>query len=292
VKKVLSFLAVCLCAVGIPIVSAQDAGNTPPANFIQIIREEVKPGKGAAHAKWETGYPRAFAKAKYSNNYSALVTTFGPNEAWYISRFDSFAQKDKVGMEISGNASLQADLDQLDSRDGDFLTGIRNIFARYRADLSHRPGVNIPRMHTFSITIVRIRPGHNPDFEEARKIIKAAHEKVGLKDNHSVYQVVSGLPAGTFLIITPYKTLADADSQPQMHGKEYQDAIGEDGDKKLRELAASGTISAETMYFQVDPKMSYPSKETIAADPDFWSPKPAMAAPAMKQPAAKAPAKQ
>jgi hypothetical protein len=292
VKKVFVVLALCLCGLGVSVVAAQDAGNTPPPNFIQIVREEVKPGKGGAHAKWETGYPRAFAKAKYSNNYTALVTTYGPGEAWYVSRFDSFAQKDKTDKEISGNASLQAELDTLDQRDGDYLTGIRTIFARYRADLSHRPGVNIPRMHAFSITIVRIRPGHNNDFEDARKIIKAAHEKVGLKDNHSVYQVISGLPAGTFLIITPYKTLADVDTTPQIHGKEYQDAIGEDGDKKLRDLSASGTISAETMFFQVDPKMSYPSKEAVAADPDFWSPKSAMAAPAMKKPAAKAPAKQ
>lgn len=285
------YFALCLSLVAVPMLSAQESGNTPPPNFIQITREEVKPGKGAAHAKWETGYPRAFAKGKYSNNYTALVTTFGPNEAWFISRLDSFAQKDRTDKEISGNASLQAELDQLDSRDGDFLTGLRTILARYRADLSYRPGVNIPLMRSFAITIVRVRPGHNAEFEEARKIVKAAHEKAGVKDNHSIYQVISGFPSGTFLILTPYRTLADADNTPQLHGKEYQDALGQEGLKKLRELSASDTISAETYFFQVDPKMSYPSKETIAADPAFWAPKPAMAAAATKKPAEKAPAK-
>jgi hypothetical protein len=289
VKKVFVVLALCLCGLGISVVAAQDAGNTPPPNFISIFREEVKPARAGAHAKWETGYARAYAKAHWSINYTALVSTFGPSEAWFISRYDSFAQYDKAQMEADANSALQSELGPLDKGDSEFLTGTRTIFARYRADLSHRPGVNIPMMHAFAITIVRIRPGHNTDFEEARKIVKAAHEKVGLKDNHSVYQVVSGLPAGTFLIITPYKTLAEADNQPQLHGKEYQDAIGQDGDKKLRELTSSGTISAETMFFQVDPKMSYPSKEAIAADPDFWSPK---AAPAAKKPAAKAPANQ
>jgi hypothetical protein len=287
----MSFFVLCVSLVGVPMLSAQESGSTPPPNFIQIVREEVKPGKGAAHAKWETGYPRAFEKGKYSNNYTALVTRFGPNEAWYISRLDSFAQKARTDQEISGNATMQAELDQLDSRDGDFLTGIRTIIARYRADLSHRPGVNIPLMRCFAITIVRIRPGHNAEFEESRKIIKAAHEKAGVKDNHSVYQVISGFPAGTFLILTPYRTLADADNTPELHGKEFQDAIGTDGEKKLQEMSASDTISAETYFFEVDPKMSYPSKETIAADPAFWAPKPALAA-ATKKPAEKAPARQ
>ena len=291
-KRVLSFLTLCLSFVAVPIVSAQDAGNTPPPNFIQIIREEVKPGKGAAHEKWETGYPRAFSKSAYPVNYTALVTIFGPSEAWFVARYDSFAQREQVDKFMSGHSALLAETDRLDGTDGDFLTGIRTIMARYRADLSHRPGVNIPRMHYFSVAIVRIRPGHNMDFENARKMIKAAHEKVGLKDNHSVYQVVTGMPAGTFLIITPYRSLADVDGMPQIHGKEYQDAIGADGEKKLQEWASSGTLSAETMYFEADPKMSYPSKEAIAADPEFWAPKPAMAAPAMKKPAAKAPAKQ
>ena len=60
---------------------------------------------------------------------------------------------------------------------------------------------------------------------------------------------------------------------PETHGKAYEDAIGEDGQKKLRELASSRTIGAETLIFAVDPKMSFPSKETVAADPDFWASK-------------------
>ncbi len=279
-RRLYTCLAWCVFFVAVPVVSAQEAAPTPPPNFISIFREEVKPARSSAHAKWETGYARAYAKAHWPTNYTSLVSTFGPSEAWFISRYDSFAQYDKAQKEADGNTALQAELGPLDQRDSDFLTGTRSIFARYRADLSHRPGVNIPMMHSFVVTIVRIRPGHIPDFEEAQKISKAAHEKAGLKDNHSVYQVISGFPSGTFLIITPFKTIADADNTPQVHGKEYQDAVGDEGRKKLRELASSGTISSETMFFEVDPKMSYPSKETISADPEFWAPKPAGKAPA------------
>jgi hypothetical protein len=35
------------------------------AKVLQIFREQVKPGKGAAHETVEAGWPKAFAKAKW-----------------------------------------------------------------------------------------------------------------------------------------------------------------------------------------------------------------------------------
>jgi hypothetical protein len=274
-KRFCLCIVVCLSAMLVPLAAfAQE--NTPPPHFLQIFREEVKPGKNGAHEKMEAKYVAAFTKSHLPSNYTALVTIAGPNEAWFVTRYDSFAAWSKDLNTTNTNAAIQADMNMLDPQDGDLLNRTSSIFALYREDLSFRPGVNIPLMHNFSVTIVRVRPGHNNEFEDARKMVKAAHEKAGLKDNHSVYQVLSGYPSGTFLIITPYRDIADADNNPQIHGKTYTDAIGEDGQKKMRELNSSATISAETLFFSVNPKMSYPSKETIAADPDFWRPKAAV----------------
>ena len=176
----------------------------------------------------------------------------------------------------SSRAALDKDL----IADGELLSRSSSIVARYRADLSYRPGVNIPLTRYFNIAIVRIRPGHIADYEDSRKIIKAAHEKTALKFNYSVYQVISGMPAGTFLVMSYGKTLADFDAATEIHGKAYDDAIGDDGRKKLNENAAAGTISNESMIFAVDPRMSNPEKATIDTDPAFWAPKPT--APAMK----------
>jgi hypothetical protein len=276
-------LAGLLLALVLPAI-AQAQAPTPAPNIIQIYREELKPGHGPAHAKTEAGWPRAFAKANWPTHYIAITSMTGPNEAWFIAPFDSLSAWEKDINETAKNAALQAELDRLSEEDGQHLAGYRGIVARYRADLSHRPGVSIPTMRYFSITIVRIRPGHNPDFEGARKIIKEAHEKAGVKDNHSVYQVMSGMPNGTFFIITPMKSLAEVDAGPQVHGQAYQDAIGEAGRQKMRELAASGTISSDTNYYAITPGISYPSKEYIDADPAFWKPKaPAKASPPAKK---------
>ncbi len=67
------------------------------------------------------------------------------------------------------------------------------------------------------------------------------------------------------------------------NGDTFQAAIGEDGNKKLRELTNSAVLTSETNIFAFSPKMSYVSKEMIAADPDFWAPKPKVAAKKEKQ---------
>lgn len=292
-KKGPAFLVLlCLSLTLVPSLFAQQASPTPPPRVLQIFREEVKPGKTAAHEKVEVGWPRAFAKANWPTHYTAMVSITGPNEAWYATGYESFETWEKDQKNIEGNAALQSELDQLSGQDGELLSNTRSIVATYREDLSHRPGFSLPLTRYFSVTIVRVRPGHNPDFEEARKIVKGAHEKAGLKDNHSVWQVVSGMPNGTFLIITPMRSLAEMDAAPQVHGTEYQNAIGDDGRRKLRELASSGTISSDNTVFAVNPKMSYVAKETVAADPGFWNPKPATkVVPIAKKAGEKVPAK-
>ncbi len=287
-KRTMLAVAVCFCAV--TVAKAQD--SSPAPKILQITREEVKAGKGAAHAKFEAGWPRVNAKYKWPTHYVALTTVAGPNEAWYITGFDSLAAWETDQQNSQKNAAMSAELDQLSAGDGEYISGLRTFVARYREDLSHRPGVNIGKMRYIQMTVVRVRPGHNDDYEEIRKMVKAAHEKAGVKDNHSVFQVVSGMPNGTYLVTTPMRSLADLDSPSQIHGQAYMDAIGDEGRKKMGGLASSGVISGDSMILAFAPGMSYPSKEYVAADPDFWAPKSAAkAAPAAKKEAAKEPAK-
>jgi hypothetical protein len=273
-KKFVPYIAGTLALLCVSVAIAQDA-PTPAPNYIQIYREEVKPGKIQAHSKTEAAFVRDFKAAKASPNYTALVSVTGPDEAWFIARYDSIAAYGKDMKDTDSNAALKAELDRDSAADGELLSAERSIVARYRADLSYRPGVSIPLTRFINVTIIRVRPGHTAEFEDNRKIIKTAHEKLSLKYNYSVYQVVSGIPAGTFLVLTYYKTMADLDAAVVMHGKEYDDAIGESSQRKLDQNSSSAVISSESMLMAVDAKMSYPSKETIDADPAFWVPKPA-----------------
>ncbi len=281
-KKYLPLLfAVSLFLAGAMQAVAQTSTAAPggPPQVIQIFREEVKYGKGAAHEKFEAGFPRALTKANWPTHYLAITSVTGPSEAWYITPYDSFDAWEKDRQATEKAPALLAELDQLGEKDAEFVSNGRSIAAIYRRDLSYRrEGVNIFTMRYLSITTIRVRPGHNDDFEELRKTVNAAHEKANVDEHWTVYQVVSGAPAGTFLISTPYKSLKEVDAIPEKHGKAYQDALGDEGRKKLRELSSAAIFSSESNLFAFSPKMSYPSKEAIAADPDFWAPKPKKAA--------------
>lgn len=278
------FFAICLYIHG----AVQASGQTPapegPPKIILIYREELKPGKGAMHEKVEADYVQAFARSKTPINYLAMTSASGPSEAWFVEAHDSFAEIENWGKEVDKRPALSAELKQLDQRDGELRSNQRIIVATYREELSYRAGVNIPQMRYFNITTIRVRPGHEQDFTEARKIVNAAHEKANMDEHWAVFQVVSGAPSGTYLIFLPMKSMKELDVAQEIHGKPYQDALGEDNQKKLRELASAGFLSSETSLFAFSPKMSHVPKDFAAADPDFWTPKPK---PAPKPAAAK-----
>ena len=280
-KKCLLWLSVIsLLLAGADLALAQTSMPAPggPPKVIQIYREEVKPGKAAAHEKVEAGWPRAFAKANWPTHYLAMVSVTGPSEAWFLTGFDSLAAWEKDTRAVEKNTALTAELDQLSAKDGELLSGGRGLVTVYRDDLSYRASVNIGQMRYVYLTTVRVRPGHDIDFAEWNKIIRSAHEKADVPEHWAVFQVTLGMPAGTYLILQPLKSLTEVDDFPQTHGKAYQDATGDEGRKKLRELASAGILSYETNIFAFNPKMSYVSKETAAADPDFRTPKPKAAA--------------
>ena len=60
------------------------------------------------------------------------------------------------------------------------------------------------------------------------------------------------------------------------------EAFGADNLAKYNKLLGDIVLSSEFTLFAVNPKMSNPPKEFIAADPGFWAPKPAPAKPPAK----------
>ena len=269
-----------LCAIGLvlpgataALAQAQAPAPMGPPKVLQIIREEVKVGKGSAHEKNEAGYPRAFKKANWPTTFLGMTSITGPSEAWFLIPYDSFEAWEKDRQAIEKNTALIAELNQLDEKDSEFVSGSRSLVAVYREDLSYRPGVNIAQMRYFRILTFRVRPGHEADFAEAVKIVRAGYEKAGVEIHWAVFQISSGMPGPTFLVFAPTKSLKEVDVLVAQAPK-VQEAEGEDGVKKLQKLAADGYLTIESNIYAFSPKMSYVSKEIAAGDPDFWTPKP------------------
>jgi hypothetical protein len=271
------------------IAEAQQAMTGPPPVLV-IGREVVKPGKGPAHQKWETGWPRLMAKTKWPVHYLAMTSLTGENRVLFFTGYGSMADWEKDQQNQDKNASFTAENDALNDKDGEFLKESRTGVFTYMPDLSYQAAVPIATMRYFTIVSILVKPGHGDHFAEVRKMVKAAHEKANLVDHYAVYHMVSGGSPGHYLILIPMQSLKEADDFPAVHGKAYKDALGEEGQKKLEEFSSHGVESSETNLFAFSPKMSYVAKEWIEADPDFWAPKPKAAAkPTAKKEAPKKP---
>jgi hypothetical protein len=256
-------------------------------------REVVKPGKATAHEKWEAGFPAAYAKANWTTSYYLAMTALsGEPRVLFMAPFNSLADWEKDFKAQEQNEALSATVEMLAEKDGDFLSEVRNAVALYQPDLSYNADFKVGEMRYFVIYSVHVKPGHVNQFEEVRKLMRAAHEKAKVDEHYAVYQLTVGAPAGTYLIIIPFKSLAEYDNFSTEHGKAYQDALGEEGRMKLREFAAQGQESPEINIFAFSPKMSYVPKETVDYDPEFWAPKPkAKPAAEKKKPEKKTPPK-
>jgi hypothetical protein len=246
------------------VATAQQMG---PPKILHISREQVKAGKAVAHEKYEASWTQANLKAKNSRPYLGMTSMDG-NEAWWLTGFDSFADFEKD----RNNPSTIAIETQFSTGDAEYVSATHDVIARYRDDLSF--GIEpLGAAHGFTVRTVRVRPGHNGEYEEIRKTVKQAVESANVNRVHSVvFQVVAGAPTGTYLVFTPYTSLAERDTP-----NEAMSAAMRDVGSKINDLASKSMISSEDQIFTFNPKFSNPSPDMVKAAPDFWKPKAAMA---------------
>ena len=280
-KKMLMLVSLlALCTGGVSLTVAADAPmGTKRPKILQIFREEVKPGRQPAHEKSEMGWPAALRKANNKGYYLAISSG---SEAWFLNPRESFAAAEAQAKEDEANTALTAELDRLWAVDGEMLSKTVAMTAVLNEDLGFRADWDAAKIRYYAVTVLRIQPGYGRDFEQTRKLVNAAHEKAKVDERWSVYEVIVGAPDDTYIFFSPIASLAEWDKYEAMHGKEYQEALGEDGRNRLRDFDRVAVKSSETHLFSFSPKMSYLPKEFADRDPDFWTPKPPPAAPAKK----------
>ena len=134
------FVAIAV-VVGFVLGSVAIAQEMGPPKIIQISREEVKVGKGAAHAKYEAQWTQAM-KAKNPRPYLGMAS-LNSNEAWWVTGFASLAELEKE----NGNAAYNAVMAQFIPGDAEYVSNNRSMIARYREDMSFGVGGQIGRAH-------------------------------------------------------------------------------------------------------------------------------------------------
>jgi hypothetical protein len=253
-------------------VSAQDNGIIPSNKVLVVAREFTKPGKDhGPHEKTEAAFVSASAASKAASHYYAMTSLSGPQRALFFYSYPSFAAWEAENKGIDEDAALGAALDSANIADGDLLSSTDESVWLMRDDMSLNPGYRVGARYE-EISSFHIKPGHRKDWEDLVKLVIAGYKK-GVPEAHwGAYEEAYGSPGDGFIVITTIKSATEIDGE-FASGKRFEAAMGEDGMKKLDELAAACIESEQTNLFMIAPKMSYPSDAFIKAEPDFWKPK-------------------
>jgi hypothetical protein len=253
----------------------------PPPKILVIGREYTKPGKaGAAHEKTESAFVQAMKKAKWPTHYLAVESLSGKSRALFLTGYDSFAEWEKDQAAGQKNTAFTADIARAWAGDGEMLSDTDGGIFQLSEEYSLRQNVDIAHCRYFEIGRFVLKPGHDGDWAEIMKLVKAGYEKI--RNSHwAMYTEIYGATNSTYVYFTALKTGEEMD-QDLAAGKEFEAALGADGLKRLGELSAAAIEESQTHLFAFSPKMSYPRDEWVKADPGFWAPK-AAAAPAAKK---------
>ncbi len=243
-----------------------------PAPILVIYREDVKVGKVESHERLESEFVRAYAQSDWGTPYLAMTSVTGPTEAWFLAPYQTLdALEQELRGEDHATGRLKTALDQISAREADELEAQRSMIAMYRQDLSMNPPTDVARDRYVSVATYHVRPGHDMEFEEAAKMVRGAYEKSGVDMHWTVYQVLSGAPSGTYLVLETMKRLAGIAPVPARM-KMFETALGTDGHEKLAHLSSAAIAMSDRQLFAFDPKMSYPPAQFTKADPEFWKP--------------------
>lgn len=253
-----------------PAVAQMDkTGASGPPPLIQIIREDVKPGRMYMHTQHEAAWTRAMINAKFDTPLLAMTSVTGANEAWFIAPYASYAAFEKDADRLMGNANMRTIMETNTAKESEYVQDSRTMLAAYRENLSYHPNFKVGEYRYFSINTVRARIGQ--DIADLYKPLNENRERANLDEHFVVFQVISGAPSGTYLVFRPLKSLADMDAPPN---QTLQDA---NRDAKLGDIAAKVFMSTEPRIFAFAPEMSSVTPDVVALNPTFWKPKPMMA---------------
>ena len=275
-KKLCSFVlgaSFVLATASIAVAQDKPGVMHAPPPVLTITREFIKPGKsGAVHERTESAFVKAMTAGKSDQHYLALNSMSGKPRALFFTGYASFGDWEKQNMADMKNSTLSAELDRAAMADGELLDAYDQSAWVYREDQSLNQTGNLVGIRYMELEVFQIKPGHEEEWNEAVKIVKDAYAK--LPDAHwAMYQNVFGREAPAFLVITPRKSASEID-RDFANGKQFVDAMGPDGLKRLNELTVSAIASTERNLFMISPKMSYMGEDLAKADPEFWGQKP------------------
>ena len=257
-----------LCAASA--LQAQELPTSQP-KYLQIIREEVKIGHDADHAKVEAGWPAAFERAKSPDFYLAMTSLTGSNEAWFVIPQQSNAAAEATMKQQAADKTLSKELARLSKADADMITSVKTLLASARTDLSYGAYPELGKQRFWEITMFRVRPGHEGQFDAAAKSYIASTKRVAPNSSFRVYEIIAGMSGPTYLIFSSLTSYAAFDAMTS-DGEKTWAGMTADEMGTMNKFSTEALANAETNRFRLSPTMSYVPRSVRNSDPAFWMP--------------------
>lgn len=214
---------------------------------------------------------RPYALAKAAIDVVGMAAITGPPQTWMVELHSNFASLEDLDRAVNPLPSSGQAGDRFGQPHEDLLAPPRAIIAVFERDWSYRSDEAIrllPKARYIWVTIHRIRIGLESEFEELVHLRKLLIDSINLDRPELAYRVISGAPAGTYIVLSPFVTLrALDDGAPDVPA--YAAPVA-DARAKAAPKAADIEIGREHLLFRVEPVMSYVSPDFAAGDPEFW----------------------
>ena len=279
-------MAITLACITTGIANAQAHPATPggPAQVLVTARESLKPGDEAAHARLEAEYTAVLNANHGSEYYLGMGAISGSQQMVFLSGYSSL--EEMADVHDYNETTLGDKLDKIDSAHSATLTGVDTDIWRLRPELSHPDTATLGKMRFMELTQIHVKLGHNPEFVEIMKQIKAGWLKTDPNFHYLLYrQILGNSGDDCYLVLIAVQSMAELDKHHALIAK-YQQALGEEAYKHILEFQSANYDSTTSNLFVFTPDMSRLPAPWIKDDLDFWAPAPPAAPPAKKAAAA------
>jgi hypothetical protein len=252
-------------------------GNAPtlptaPPNLLLLVHQQFRFGSESERDKNEIEIAKACRELSVPNQWIDLQSITGAPEALFFDPLDSFEQLDYASAAWGKINAVHPDLARWQEEIRKLETNERTIIAVRRSDLSYRAGfIDLSKARYMRVLEIRLLPGHEEEFVEAFKTLRAAYEKIKADTPWVVYQVNVGMPSPTFFAFVPMSALRQNDDLLAWRGP-LRDAEGQAGADRMQQIAREAYQSTESNLYAISPRMSHVFKEFADGDPAFWSP--------------------
>ena len=234
--------------------AAQGPSDPPP--LLQIIRT---PGGSRGD--------RPYQGARAAVNVIGIASITGLPETWLIEAHPNFASIEDLDLALQAHAPAKPANQFGEAQLGDDLLGAsRTLVAAYIPGYSYRPGEatrNLPKARYFRVSIYRVRAGTVDFMNSLQSQRRRDYDEVNLDRPELAYRVISGAPAGTYLVLAPLTSLRQIDEGLLRLPAYLEPATDQQSDTAL---------GREHLLFRVDPQLSYVSTDFAGADAEYWKP--------------------